>query len=836
MDMSEPTLDSYASYLRTLISSIHDLGEFASFIVPDDDEAAGALLCSLQTLQIILESWANSFPVAPPQAPWIPDVFPADDMDTTLYSDMYPWTSSLFTNVTTAPPPFSPSSSSSELSSLSLFSSLSKVTLSSFGATASSSDGYNISITTDKECQLGDDLSVVHKFPLCIPEPLAIHGSEFHRYISAVGEQEECHQESPSSNYWSSSTLQSTSQESQQCLHSDQSTIQSSDASGGGLLRFLESQSPNDGSWNVVHINDLPKLSWNSVNIADRDLTEYHYHGVKYQLEYGENIGRFARLLIDDDVFEFQSLPNDADKRPTDQMCVQFLESFALEASLQGSVPYLFGPPFDGRWSDYVDSGERLKSQMPPDTKGITVPYWYLGGKFSGTVFHKADCDLRSMSLVIHGYKLWLIIDTRDTKKFEQWVRHVWGKDAAQDDQWIRHLGLILPPSMLTAAGFRFNLICAGPGDLIVTSPDQYHYVVSMTTSLAIAVNFLFPGEIIAREKTTLCEDCGLYPLAGHVPNLFAVSDQTANKSCKRSPVQLNPARPRKRCQRMKAPRSDGYNTNISEVDRCAEVIKMLQAPPASCFAPIIAETSQPSSKIVHLAMAMRGRSAIAQMWQLQQAGQNDRFSDLREALIDRSLYGNTQQVALDKGIVICNRANQQSNLLRRLLIWHFAEEVECSKSPTAIRVSSAVVSQYTGESPKSRYNKLKYRGDLLHMVCGFHRGLLPFIPLQKDDACGIRDPESQYQYSATKKEFKDFEKLFQVNDALTSVLCAIGTSFLDSWGYKNPCNFKYDTWLQKLHQDFNEQTVESLSKSLGEGVCGCSKNDPRGRLYRALP
>lgn len=832
MDMNEPTFDNYASYLRTLVSSIHNLGEFASFIAPDDDSAAGALLCSLQTLQIRLESWANSFPVAPPQAPWILDVFPADAMDTTLHSDTYPWASSLITNVTTAPPsPFSPSSSAS--SSLPSFSSPYKVTASIFGATTSGNDDYNLSLTTNKECQLGGDLSVVHELPLCMPAPLAIHGSEFDRYTVAVGDQEESHQKDPSSNYPSVSTLQSTSQESQQYLHSVRSTIQSSDASGGGLLQFLERQSPNDGSWNVVHINGLPKLSWNSVDIADKDLTGYHYRGVKYQLEYGEDIGRFARLLVADDAFEFQSLPNDvADKRPTDDMCVQFLESLALEASLEGSVPYLFGPPFDGSWSDYVGSGERLKSQMPADTKSLTNPYWYLGGRFSGTAFHKADCDLRSMSLVIHGYKLWLIIDTRDTTRFEGWVRHAWGKDAAHDDQWIRHLGLILPPSMLTAAGIRFDLICAGPGDLIVTSPDQYHYVVSMTTSLAIAVNFLFSGEIIARKKTILCEDCGLYPLVGYVPNLFAISDQMANK---RSSVQLNSARPQKRCQRTKVHSSDSYNTNISEAARCAEVIKMLQAPPASCFAPKIAATSQPRSKIVHLAMAMRGRSAIAQMWKLQQGSQNDQFSDLREALIDRSLYGNTQQVALDKGLVVCTRANQQSNLLRRLLIWHFAEEVECSKSPTAIRVSSAVVSQYTGESPKSRYNKLKYRGDLLHMICGFHRGLLPFIPLQKDDACGIRDPESQYQYSATKKEFKDFEKLFQVNDALTSVLCAIGTNFLDSWGYKDPCDFRYHTWLQKLYQDFNEQTVESLSKSLGEGVCGCSKNDHRGRLYKGL-
>ncbi|PKK47189.1 hypothetical protein CI102_9061, partial [Trichoderma harzianum] len=130
------------------------------------------------------------------------------------------------------------------------------------------------------------------------------------------------------------------------------------------------------------------------------------------------------------------------------------------------------------------------RSQLPNDIKGITTPYWYLGGKFAGTAFHKEDCDLRSMEVVIYGYRLWMIISTQDTKRFEEWVRRFWGENAGHSDQWLRRLNLILPPSMLKAANIEFNLICAGPGDMVVTSPNQYHYVINMTTSLAAAVNF----------------------------------------------------------------------------------------------------------------------------------------------------------------------------------------------------------------------------------------------------------------------------------------------------------------------------------------------------------
>lgn len=314
-------------------------------------------------------------------------------------------------------------------------------------------------------------------------------------------------------------------------------------------------------------------------------------------------------------------------------------------------------------------------------------------------------------------------------------------------------------------------------------------------------------------------KDCSTYPLIDQGPKIFGLpTTQGMGSSRKRTCVQPDLSGPCKRQHH-----SDVAGPTGNEDARRTAVIKRLQAPPVSCQVPVFQATDPPKAKTVHLAMAMRGHSAISQVWKLQQSTPSRQCVDLSDALIDRSLIGDVQQAALDRGIAICTSANQQTSLLRRLLTWHFAESVECSKGPIAKRASSAVVSQYAGESTRSRYSKLKYRGDLLHMICGSHRGLLPFIPLQRDDTCAIRDPESQYQYSATKKEFKDFEKIFQVNDSVTQVFCAIGTSFLDSWAYRDSCDFKYNDWLSKLQQDFNARSIQSMSDCLGHGVCGCS-------------
>lgn len=108
--------------------------------------------------------------------------------------------------------------------------------------------------------------------------------------------------------------------------------------------------------------------------------------------------------------------------------------------------------------------------------------------------------------------------------------------------------------------------------------------------------------------------------------------------------MQLNAGHLRKRLHQFKE--AEG-----GEDARRAAVIKRLQAPPASCLPPVFPETDAPNSKIIHRAMAMRGRSAIEQVCKLQQSNRNSQIANIREALIDKSLSGNIQKAALEVSI-----------------------------------------------------------------------------------------------------------------------------------------------------------------------------------------
>ncbi|KZZ88759.1 hypothetical protein AAL_07960 [Moelleriella libera RCEF 2490] len=264
----------------------------------------------------------------------------------------------------------------------------------------------------------------------------------------------------------------------------------------------------------------------------------------------------------------------------------------------------------------------------------------------------------------------------------------------------------------------------------------------------------------------------------------------------------------------------DGDECNDDDAQR-ASCVRQLSAQPASCLVPAFLATDPPKPNILRLASAMRSPRAVGQVCQIRQFLRNGPSAELNAALIDRKLTGQVSREALDRGITICKRANHFANLLQRVSTWHFSEVLEQSKSPVALRVSSDVVSQFMVDGTKSRYNRTKFRGDLLHMVCGWHRGLVAFIPLFKDPACGINDPEAQYQYQANKKDFETFKAIYGVSNSVTNVLCAIGTSFLDSCCYQDRLEFQYGDWLSRLQQDFSPACIQAMADQLG-GKCGC--------------
>jgi hypothetical protein len=62
------------------------------------------------------------------------------------------------------------------------------------------------------------------------------------------------------------------------------------------------------------------------------------------------------------------------------------------------------------------------------------------------------------------------LIKIYHTAKFEALVHRLTGYDSNYD-QFVRHAELIIPPSRLRAEKIEFDIICSGPGEMVLTQP-----------------------------------------------------------------------------------------------------------------------------------------------------------------------------------------------------------------------------------------------------------------------------------------------------------------------------------------------------------------------------
>ncbi|KAK3360767.1 hypothetical protein B0T25DRAFT_447357, partial [Lasiosphaeria hispida] len=68
------------------------------------------------------------------------------------------------------------------------------------------------------------------------------------------------------------------------------------------------------------------------------------------------------------------------------------------------------------------------------------------------------------------------------------------------------HASLLISPRRLKLESIQFKLICAGPGEMVITEPRQYYAVINLTASLAISTNFVFLGEEALPATLAQCE------------------------------------------------------------------------------------------------------------------------------------------------------------------------------------------------------------------------------------------------------------------------------------------------------------------------------------------
>lgn len=194
------------------------------------------------------------------------------------------------------------------------------------------------------------------------------------------------------------------------------------------------------------------------------------------------------------------------------------VSSSSSGASRNHPIPYYVGPGLTPDFDPLLTAG---KLNRLGRLEGVTTPYWHLGEKNSGTHFHFEDAAVRSYNLTIAGYKLWIIIRTQSTNAFEALVAQKFTSQAQVDtpqpprprcDQWVRHLQVLILPETLAQHDIKYKLIVAGPGDLVLTAPRQYHAVLNLTACLALSINFALPSEAVIG-PTVVCQDCGLYRL-----------------------------------------------------------------------------------------------------------------------------------------------------------------------------------------------------------------------------------------------------------------------------------------------------------------------------------
>ena len=229
----------------------------------------------------------------------------------------------------------------------------------------------------------------------------------------------------------------------------------------------------------------------------------------------------FSRRMM----FELPDFTEHVKERQTDlESCVQelVLDSLAL------TIPYYVGP-FEISSRDLLFPSGDLANQLGCHVSGVTGLYAHIGGRGSGTAFHCEDGQMRSYNLNVFGEKLWILIDCNHTSEFEALVRRL--SDCGNCDQFVRHCNLLIMPARLRKESIKFEPICAGPGDMVLTKPRQYHAVINLSASFAIATNFVLPGENAFPTKLFVCSDdgCGLRAL--NHPSITPISSTPKPKS-----------------------------------------------------------------------------------------------------------------------------------------------------------------------------------------------------------------------------------------------------------------------------------------------------------------
>ena len=389
-----------------------------------------------------------------------------------------------------------------------------------------------------------------------------------------------------------------------------------------------------------------------------------------------------------------------------------------------------------------IPGQSRLKGGRLAKFKHLEVAgaqYFHIGPEQSATAFHHEDSGFRSLNMVDYGYKLWLLIDPSSRPAFEEFVRETWKGLTTDCDQFVRHLQIICSPSLLRKKGIQVEVAVAGPGEIVMTKPYQYHAVVNYTPCIARSINFLLREEPIIRQKTTVCSDCGLSDLRDEVKAEYEIIEVEATAKIEQRLSELKLEAKRKP---VKAPGTERVTRARSSHDNLLDQIKKYD-PRCGILTSAISPTT--SDKIIQLAATLLSRKTLQLLCSIIEAWMANKSP--------RMMLSEDPEIRLVQNLqsIVKDRGQELEKLRRRVIHVNVFWRWKCHLNGGS-RADSAYINKCI-EGTDLKYHDVDFfrtKGKQLAWLCGMPResptavwrGIISLIPPAKHDMFGLKSSD----------------------------------------------------------------------------------------------
>lgn len=156
----------------------------------------------------------------------------------------------------------------------------------------------------------------------------------------------------------------------------------------------------------------------------------------------------------------------------------------------QGSLLQLSGIEDLVNWAPQ-NLPNNIFSRADVNLPGFSSPYLYMGTAKSGTGIHIEDGATFSMNTLIDGQpKYWFFCTPKAYPVVRTLCSFAFPEEAAHCSEFIQHKSIMANPTWLQQKELEVNTVVQNPGDIIITYPHAYHWVINGGANLAEAVSF----------------------------------------------------------------------------------------------------------------------------------------------------------------------------------------------------------------------------------------------------------------------------------------------------------------------------------------------------------